>query len=277
MSDDYNICKEIAEKITSKYNQHETMIIVGDKGLGKSWGAISVGCEVSKYVAEIKGGNPEDYFTFENIGIITKEEVIRVLKFRMGQYNIIIFDDIGVGWSNRDFATKFNKVMNNIYQVFRTRNIFLIMTVPDQTYIDKLPRMAVHYFAEVVDSYFKQGFIEVKIKESRKLIHFSKNIYPFITRKGVRYPRHLIKTAPENMTTMYDTARKKIEKQSSDKGLAELEEMQMGDKEKMSNKKADILRPGIFAFHEEGLSQMKIAQRVGCSQATVSAVLAGVK
>lgn len=276
MSDDYDMCKEIAEKITSKYNQHETMIVVGDKGSGKSWGAQRIAYDVSVEVAKIKGGKPEDYFTLEHIAIITKDEVLRVLKTQLGQYNIVIFDDIGVGWSNRDFATKFNKVMNGIYQTFRTRNVFLIMTVPDQTYIDKLPRLMLHYFVEVVDSYFDKGFIEVKVKESKKLIHMNKNIYPYVSRNRVRYPRHIITTAPEFLTTPYEAARKKVEKDASDKGLAELEAMEMGDEEKVSTKKADILRPGIFALHEQELPQTVIAQKMGCSQDMVSRVIRGV-
>lgn len=271
----FNLCKEIAQKITSKYNQHETAIVVGDKGTGKSWAGLRIAYDVSVEVAKIKGGKPEDYFTFENVAIITKDEVLRVLKTRMGQYCVVIFDDIGVGWSNRDFATKFNKVMNGVYQTFRTRNVFLIMTVPDDSYIDKLPRLMLHYFIEVVDSYFHKGFVEIKIKESKKLIHMNKNIYPYISRAGIRYPRHAVLTAPEFLTTPYEIARTKIEKESSDKGLAELEAMEIGEEQNISKKKQDILRPGIFAMNEQGLSQRKIAQLVGCSQGLVQGVLAG--
>ena len=275
MTNDFNLCKEIAEKITSKFNQHETAIVVGDKGSGKSWAGLRIAHDVSIEVAKIKGGKPEDYFDLEHVAIITKDEVIRVLKTAMGQYNVVIFDDIGVGWSNRDFASKFNKVMNGIYQTFRTRNVFLIMTVPDQTYIDKLPRLMLHYFIEVVDSYFEKGYVEVKVKESKKLIHSDKNIYPFVSRRGTRYPRHVIYTAPEFLTGPYEIARKKVEKDSADKGLAELQALEMDDEEKTSNKKSDMLRPGIFAMHETGLSQKKIGQQMGCSQDMVSRVLRG--
>ena len=274
--EDFDLCKEIAQKITSKYNQHDTAIIVGDKGSGKSWAAIRIAYEVSVEVAKIKGGKPDDYFTFENIAIITKDEVLRVLKTRMNQYSVVIFDDIGVGWSNRDFATKFNKVMNGIYQTFRTRNVFLIMTVPDPTYIDKLPRLMLHYQMEVVDSYFHKGFVEVKVKESKKIIQMNKNIYPYITRNGSRYPRHVILTAPDHLTTPYETARKKVEKDSADKGLAELEALEMGDEEKVSTKKSDILRPAIFSLHEQDkFTQKQIGQMVGCSQQTVSNIIKG--
>lgn len=274
----FNISREIAQKITSIRNQHETAIVVGDKGKGKSWGAISFAWEVAQWVAKIKGGKPEDYFSFENIAIITKNEVIRVLKFRLGQYYIIILDDIGVGWSNRDFQSKFNKVMNNIFQVFRTRNVFLILTVPDQSYIDKLPRHGSHYLIEVVDSYFDDGFIAVKIKEQKKIIQTGMVIHPFVIRDGVRYPLHLIATAPDFITGPYEIARKAIEKESSDKGIAELEALELDtDAEpKEKNTKANILRPSIFAlFEQDKYTQKEIAQKVGCSQQLVSQVLSG--
>lgn len=274
----FNISKEIAEKITSVRNQHETAIIVGDKGKGKSWGAISLAWEVAQWVSKIKGGKPEDYFSFENIAIIIKNEVLRVLKFRMGQYFIIIFDDIGVGWSNRDFQSKFNKVMNNIFQVFRTRNVFLILTVPDQSYIDKLPRHGTHYLIEVVDSHFDDGFIEVKIKELKKIVQTGKVIYPFVTRNGIRYPRHLIATAPDYLTGPYEIARKAIEKESSDNGIAELEALELDSdavpKQKITQ--ANILRPAIFTLHEQNKhSKKSIAEMVGCSPELVSKVISG--
>ena len=57
-SDDhgFDIVKEIARKITSKHNQEDSMLIVGNRGSGKSWGAITVAYSVAKEVAEIKGG-----------------------------------------------------------------------------------------------------------------------------------------------------------------------------------------------------------------------------
>jgi len=276
-SEEHIIAKEIAQKITGKRNQHETAIIVGDKGKGKSWGALSLAYEVSSYVAEIKGGKPSDYFTLDNVAIITKDEVIRVLKNNMKQFNIVIFDDIGVGWSNRDFATKFSKIMNGIFQVFRTKNIFLIMTVPDKSYIDKLPREGVHYFMEVTDSYFDEGFIEVKVKESKKLMQSGDIHYPFVNRDGVRYVRHLIMTAPDRLTTPYEKRRTDIEKISSDRGIAELEQLELdsdGNQElKRAMKKTEMLRPAICAMAEQHYTQREIGKMVGCSQQLVSQVL----
>lgn len=276
MSKDFDVCREIAKKITSKYNQHDSMIFVGSKGSGKSWASLTVAYNTSIEVAKIKGGEPSDYFTLENVAIITKDEVVRVLKYKMNPYNIIVFDDIGTTWNSRDFAKKFNKIMNNIWQTFRTRNCFLIMTVPDQSYIDKLPRESVHYFAEVVRSHFDEGYVETKIKESIKLAQSGKNIFPYIVRDRVKYPRHLIYTPPAFLTTPYEKLREDIEKESSDKGIAEIEAMEDEEGEsKVSKRLVDVLRAPIFAFHEAGFKQKDIAQKVGCSQQTVSLVILG--
>lgn len=279
-SDDhgFDIIKEIAQKITSKHNQEDSMLIVGNRGSGKSWGAITVAYSVAKEVAEIKGGTWEKYFSFENIAIITKEEVIRVIKCRLGQYCVVILDDIGVGWSNRDFATKFNKVMNNIYQTFRTRNVFLIMTVPDKDYIDKLPRNMIHYFCEVDQSHFNDGFIVIKVKKSKKTPHMPHPIYPFVTKHGVRYPRHIVFTGPKSLTDSYELSRRRIEKESADKGLAELEALEMDSETNPATKKTDLLRPGVFALHEQNkYTQKQIGQMMGCSQQLVSEIVTGVK
>lgn len=271
-----DIAKEIAEKITSKNNQHCVMVIVGRKGVGKSWTALRIGWDVSCEVAKIKKKPVEKYFSLDNVAIITKEEVLRVLKTKMSRYATCILDDVGPSWGARDFATKFNKIMNNIFQTFRTKNVFLILTVPDQSYLDKLPREGVDFLVEVVDSYFDKGFVECKIKESKKPVHSSKVMYPFVSRNNIRYVRHLVHTAPEELTGPYEKLRTDIEKIASDKGIAELEAMTLESDNpelKKAQKKRDILRPAILALDEmDKYTQTEIGQLVGCSQQLVSQI-----
>lgn len=277
----HNIALEVAQKITGKRNQHETAVVVGAKGAGKSWAALSLAYETSKYIAEIRGGKPEDYFSIKNVAIITKKNVIRVLKEEMKQYSVVIFDDIGVGWSNRDFQSKFNKVMNGIFQIFRTKNIFLIMSVPQKDYIDKLPREGLNYFIEVVESHFDKGFVEVKIKRIKKSAQDGYITHPFLIRNGKKYVRHLIMTAPEYLTTPYEIERKAVEKESSDAGIRDLEALELehenGPELNKAIKKTDVIRLPALNLHEAGYSQREIGKMLGCSATLIGNIIHGDK
>ena len=47
-----DFCLEIAEAITSRHNQHATLMIWAPTGKGKSWTGGAIGERVSQYVAE---------------------------------------------------------------------------------------------------------------------------------------------------------------------------------------------------------------------------------
>ena len=147
------IANEIARTITSKYNQHITLLIVGQPGSGKSWAAIDLAYQTAYAVSRIIDGKntPHEtwwkYFSLDHMAIVTLDRVTTLLK-HIRQYGIYILDDIGVGYSARDFQKSKNKKMNEIIQTFRTDNTCVIYTVPDRFLIDKVPRSLVDRYME---------------------------------------------------------------------------------------------------------------------------------
>lgn len=151
----------IADKICSPYNQNATMIFVGGTGSGKSLAAISLALEVSKIVAEKKGGEPEDYFNLEtNMSVIDVNGFFGVLK-QAKQYSTVIFDDAGIGWNARKFQDVVNITLNNITQTFRTLNLFSILTTPNFFFIDKVGRTLTEWYCEM-EGVFKSPYMRGK-------------------------------------------------------------------------------------------------------------------
>lgn len=151
-----------ADKLLSPHNQDCSMMIVGARGRGKSTAAIDIAIKTSNILAYKLGGKPEDYFSVDDIAIISRPEIARVLR-RKRKYQIAIFDDIGLGWSARNWQDEVNKILNDILQIFRTNKTFLILTVPDAFLIDKAPRKLLELFAEMEQGYFDLGFSTAKV------------------------------------------------------------------------------------------------------------------
>jgi len=215
----------VAEKICSEHNQHVTLMIVAPTGAGKSWSGIAIGELVAQFVAEIKGGKDTDYFSPENIAIITQQEIIRLLKDKLDvRHSVIGFDDIGVGWNARNFMNEFNKTMNDIYQTFRTRNCFLYVTLPDPRLIDVVPRDMVKYIMEVHSSNHDNGYVTCKIFEVAKNMRKQTKLYPYIMDySGNKIKRHIIYAPSPVYTVPYEVRRTAIEKMNSDNAIASLQ------------------------------------------------------
>jgi len=272
-----DFCQIIAEKITGGHNQHATLLVWASTGAGKSWAAMAICERVSQYVAEIKGGDPLDYFNIENVAIITQEEVLRLLSTRIDvRYGCVMCDDIGVGWSARDFMDQFNQSMNDIYQTFRTRNNFLCVTLPDPMLIDKVPRELVKYVMKVDASFHDLGYVECKIQEPMKKVQWGKKIYPYLLDlDGHRVVRHMIFRPSQHLIDAYEPRRSQIEKQNTGATIEEMRNLISKDKNKPAPK---VLKKILFSKpmkydHAMGISENKLMKKYGCSKDTVREAL----
>jgi len=276
-----DFCRMIAEIITSPDNQHVTMMITATTGAGKSYAGISIAERVSQIVAEIKGGYPEDYFSVDNIAVITQNEILRVMhRMNNQKYMCFGFDDIGaVGWNSRNFMQTFNQQLNSIFQTFRTQNNFLYLTLPNDMLIDIVPRSLTKYQMKITASHFEFGYVEAKvfkpIKDS-KLPHG--RIEPFLQDlDGQKIKRHIIFKPSKYLTDEYDTRRSEIESKNTGMTIeAMLHSIESeGDLPKPRPTKKEILLEPIKIDYDNGngLSMAKIAQKYKISPSTVHKIL----
>lgn len=221
----------ICDKICTGFNQHAIIMIEGKTGTGKSNAALDLAFNVSLFMADRLGGKPEDYFTTENIAILTGEEVIKIAK-NIKQHGIYILDDIGAeGLNARNWQSDINAVMTKILQTFRTKENLLIMTVPDRGFVDKIARNLLHYKVVMHQAWFSRGITLAKLSTVKK--QYAKdngnNNYPFIRHKKIVYNYAVFKRAPKHLINEYEVKRHRIEEKMREDSIQEFEENLSGD------------------------------------------------
>lgn len=124
--------KYVSQRLKSrKMNKNWLAVITGTTGSGKSYSSIGIAKMMSnKYHIVF---NARDFLKLINSGTVKKG-------------HIIIFDEAGVGMSNRDWYTIQNKVLGSVLQTFRHMNIGVIFTVPNMSFIDSQARKLFHHY-----------------------------------------------------------------------------------------------------------------------------------
>lgn len=227
--------KFFGEKIISEHNQHVLVNLIGKTGMGKSNASMRIGEEVSKYIASVKGGSPNDYFNISNIAIMRLDSVVPIIEdLDNKQFNIIILDDIGASYSARDFNKAINKNINKIFQTFRDTNTMVILTMPDTLMIDVVARRLAHFQIEITEARHDEGISVGKLfqifEQYRKN---SRPHYHFVNYAGIKYTKIAFTRAGDELVNEYETKRKEIRKLM----MAEsIETIKKADSEILNNK-----------------------------------------
>ncbi len=208
------IGKFFGEQITSVHNQHILINVIGKTGMGKSNAGMRIGEEVARYVANVKGGVPGDFFSIHNIAIMRLDSIVPIMEdLDKKRFNIIVLDDIGASYSARDYSKPINKNINKVFQTFRDTNTLVILTMPDTFLIDKVGRKLAHYQIEITEKRHDEAKSEGKLFEVVE--QYRKNslpFYKFIIYNGVKYPRIVFRRASDDLVQEYESKRKEIRK-----------------------------------------------------------------
>jgi len=119
-------------------NQHKMVSKCGQTGTGKSYSCLAQ--------ADLMLG--DNFDPIKHVAYFDSWDFIKKLdKSKPGE--ILLFDDAGVGMDSREWYKKSNILIRHIFQVFRTRNLFIFMTTPDFSYVDIGNRKRFHNFVEM--------------------------------------------------------------------------------------------------------------------------------
>jgi len=224
MTNDFYMGKMLGDIIGSKHNQHVLMAIIGRTGTGKSSAALQIAHETAKYMASLNSHSADYYFNIDHVAIISEDEIIRVMS-GIKKHGIYILDDIGVGWNSRKWNSKANIIMNNIIQTFRTWNNLLILTVPDDENIDKVPRNSLRYRIDMKEANFDMGYSLGAMQEFVRNFKFKKNYFPYPTNEGVKYVRVKFIRPPAELADEYEIRRADIQARMQEDNIAQMQEV----------------------------------------------------
>lgn len=262
------------EIVASPFNQHAIVIIEGKTGTGKSRAAMNIAYETAVYLASVLGGRREDYWTLDNTAIMSKSEVIRVMK-SLKPKNIFILDDIGVSWSAREWQKKGNKIMNNIIQTFRSWNCIAILTIPDSENVDKIPRNYAHFKIEMLQQNFKQGFTIGRMIRQVKIHIDNVSLHPYIKQDNIKYVRAVFENPPKEIYEEYEIRRKRIQEEMQKEDLVQLERLfnEQDIESKRTEKEPSpnlVLTQRALAYKDENpsLSDRKVCSIFGLALGT---------
>jgi hypothetical protein len=188
-------------------------IITGPTGSGKSWSGLSICYQVDP--------------TFKPERIVYKiEQLMKLInenKVESGQ--AILWDEVGVDLSSRNWQGLINKLINFLLQTFRNKRIILIMTCPYTDFVDANTRKLFHaeFLTQSIDYQNK------KVKTKPHIIQYNprsrKFYYKFLrirTKLGVaplkywnipKSPDWLIDAYEETKTKFTNALNKDIERQ----------------------------------------------------------------
>ena len=259
MTNEFYMGKLLGDIIGSKHNQHCLMAIIGRTGTGKSSAALQIATETAKYMSKLNGHSPDYFFNIEHVAIISEDEIIRVMS-GIKKHGIYILDDIGVGWNSRKWQSKANIVMNNIIQTFRTWNNLLILTVPDDENIDKVPRNSLRYRIDMKDANFDMGYSLGAMQEMTRNFKMKKNIFPYPKENGVKYVRVKFSRPPAELADEYEKRRTAIQAKMQEDNLAQMREVFEEGNEKESTEP-------IYKIHAD-----EIYERISNSKETRASV-----
>jgi len=209
MRSKFNISKYIAKRITGPDNQSEAMMTVGSVGTGKSSSNITLAINTAIEVAKIKGKHWTHYFSMDNVGILTKEEIYRVIQNEV-RYSITLCDDVGAAYNARKWQSEGNIMMNDLQQVSRTENQCLLMTLPDSILIDKVPRVLVHHVMTMDRPQYDKGVSIGKFFSVDRDSIQNKTYHKYVNLDGVKFQKVLFARPPPAFMEQYEKVRRVV-------------------------------------------------------------------
>ncbi|HUX55901.1 MAG TPA: hypothetical protein VMV77_02930 [Bacteroidales bacterium] len=275
----YSISKSFARKVTSSRNQSVSMMTVGSMGDGKSSSNIMLGINCARQIARYKTGPWTKYFNLDHIGILTKEEIYRVIEIDT-KYGIIMPDDVGAAWNSRKFQDSGNIMMNDILQTSRTENQIVLMSLPDSILIDKVPRSLCQHLMVMDTPQFDIGVTVGKFFRIVRQARQDKTYFMYEDLGGMKFQKALFARPPDSFMIPYEQRRRDIAHKFKMDSIAEHQEkldhanqpkeIKVSKKDRILEIDRDV-KAGVYSSLKDGLVQNNLAKDMFYARNVISA------
>jgi hypothetical protein len=195
-------------------------IACGVPGSGKSYAVITVAEAIDKgFCAERIAFTPEEFL-----------EIIQDKNLKSG--SALVFEEVGVGISARDWYSISNKLVNAVFQTFRLRQLVVMFNTPSMIYIDSNARLLFHGYMEPVHIDFRREICTVKYmsmeynpRDPRRKIY-----YHYLKEGNSQIKRIEIPKPSTEIIDEYEEKKRKFAHGLIDSALDEIKNLREGGK-----------------------------------------------
>lgn len=251
-----------------KQNKNFLGFISGPTGSGKSWSSISI-------AEQLDPTFNEERIVFSGIELM---KLINSDKLKKG--SVIVFEEAGIGMSNKNWQSTINKMLNFLIQTFRHRNFILIFNSPYMDFVDASTRKLFHAEFNTIGIDAKRGTCRLKprtIQYNARNKKFYFKMLRVITKKGLIPVNFwsVSKPTPELIKT-YEVKKRSFTDKLNANIQKELEEYEKSE----SNEKVDTLtmsQKEVLDMIETGMNTPQMSEELGITEQGVRAHIGGLR
>ena len=237
-------------------NQNLILLTVGGTGSGKSYSQLK---EAEGFYEKTGKGD----YPISNVCFSAKELMKLINSGKLKKGDLIIYEEVGINQSSRNWYGLINKLMNFLLQSFRNMNIVFMMNTPDVTFIDSQTRKLLHFIFEPTGIDINKKICKVKplqLQVNRKTGKIYMK-YLRILKDGEVLPLKRINYGlpSKRLTKEYEAKKKEFTQRLNKEILKEIiREESKGDKKDLTEqqqKVLDMLKDGkVIIDISKGLS-----------------------
>lgn len=208
----------VHDRIFNK-NKNFFMIIVGPTGSGKSYSALTLAEKFDEsFNVDRCCFKAKDFMNQINTLVNSGQDV---------RGKVVLWDEMGVEHSAREFMTISNRVINYFFQTSRNLNLIIIITVPLLSFIDSNTRKLAHCICETVgiNHTTKEVVLKVKMQQTNVMTGKEYPKYLRYTRNGIRYAmkRVRVKLPSKKLRDPYEIKKLEFNKELNQSIMEKLE------------------------------------------------------
>ena len=241
-----------------RQNKNFIGFVSGPTGSGKSYSCLRIGEEV------------DSDFDIDRVVFGGKELMQLINSGTLKKGSCIVWEELGVGMSNRNWQSITNKALNYLVMTFRHRNFVLLLNAPYMDFADASLRKLFHAELRTISIDFK----EKKVRLKPQLIQYNPRMQKFyykylrvITSDGVvPIIKWGVAKPSKKLLKAYETKKKQFTNRLNVDILTELESV---DAKKAEEKELTDVQKGILGMIEKEMTVEDIIKSCGTSKQAV--------